>query len=536
MERRALLAIVLSVLIILGYQWYAGKFYPQTAGPPLSARSVGQIREAALEAKQSAAIEVSPPPLPVEEEKETVVETERFIITFTNVGGAVKKIELKDYLDPGTKEPLELVRVEDPRYNIGAISRLHLIPDSDVAIYNFTKIGDKIVYRHAKNDFAIEKIYTLHNSLNHIELWIKLENLTGRTVNADYKIIGASSITQSEPFESRYVKVSSKVNGKIKRAKKDAMYSGEISWVALNNKYFSILLKPYQFGSLSFTERIDKNNLAAGLKTSTLAISAGSEVSHQYLYYIGPINIPMLKEYGMGLEESVDYGVFGGISILLLNILKFFYKIFHNWGVSIVCVTLLINLILYPLSKKSYTSMRQIQELQPHMEKLRQIHKDSPHKLQKEMMELYKKYKVNPMGGCLPLFLQMPIIFAMYQTIMRSIELKGANFLWIKDLSQPDAVPLPFSLPFIGNSINMLPLFMVIAMIIQQKFSPLSRGQSQTEQQKQQQQMMLFMPIIFGVIFYSLPSGLVLYWLINTILMMVNQYRVMKKTPALIDG
>ena len=160
------------------------------------------------------------------------------------------------------------------------------------------------------------------------------------------------------------------------------------------------------------------------------------------------------------------------------------------------------------------------------MERLRNEHKDNPQKLNKEMMELYKKYNVNPMGGCLPLLLQMPIFIALYQGLMRSLDLRGARFLWIRDLSMPDAVRLPFAMPIIGNTFNILPVLMAVAMVFQQQMA-MRKGAAGSAQAKQQQQMMIMMPIFFLFIMYNFPSGLVLYWLTNTILTMCEQRVIM---------
>jgi YidC/Oxa1 family membrane protein insertase len=162
-----------------------------------------------------------------------------------------------------------------------------------------------------------------------------------------------------------------------------------------------------------------------------------------------------------------------------------------------------------------------MKKIQPHLQKLKELHKDNPQKLNKETMELYKKYNINPLGGCLPLLLQFPIFIALYQGLIRSIDLKGAGFLWVKDLSAPDALfTLPFNIPFIGNEFNLLPVLMIGAMFFQQKISQGNMaGGVSSEQQQQQKMMMLFMPLIFGVFFYKMPSGLVLYWLTNTLLM-----------------
>ena len=150
-------------------------------------------------------------------------------------------------------------------------------------------------------------------------------------------------------------------------------------------------------------------------------------------------------------------------------------------------------------------------------------------------MELYKKYNINPLSGCLPIVLQMPIFIALYSALMKSIELRNTGFFWIKDLSSPDAVRLPFTLPFLGNSINILPLIMVAAMVMQQKISTKTMGGAVTPEQKEQQKIMLIvMPIVFGFIFYSMPSGLVLYWVVNTALTIVEQSSLAKNSVSVV--
>jgi YidC/Oxa1 family membrane protein insertase len=207
-----------------------------------------------------------------------------------------------------------------------------------------------------------------------------------------------------------------------------------------------------------------------------------------------------------------------------MQLLEFLYKVVHNWGAAIIILSILIYLILFPLSLKQMRSMKQMQALQPHVEELKKNYKDNPQRLNKEIMALYSQHKVNPLSGCLPLVLQMPIFFALYQVLMRSVVLKGAGFLWIKDLSEPDRLfILPVSLPILSNEINILPIVMTIGMFIQQKISTFTASSVSSEQQKI---MLLAMPLMFGLIFYRMPSGLVLYWLINSILMLIYQIRL----------
>ena len=252
-------------------------------------------------------------------------------------------------------------------------------------------------------------------------------------------------------------------------------------------------------------------------------------VEDSYVLYAGPNDIARLKALGLGLEKIVYYGKLDGIVKALLVTLKFFHNIVRNWGVAIIILTMLINIILFPLTRKSFLSMKRVQEMQPHMEKLKKIHKDNPQKFQKEMAEVYKKYKINPLGGCLPMLLQMPVFFALYQALLRSIDLKDANFLWIKDLSRPDFIKLPFSLPMLGNEIHILPILAIVAMFFQQRISTKSTPATTPEQAQQQKFMLIFFPLLLGFAFYNFPAGFVLYFLTNTALMTV-EHSFMRKS------
>lgn len=526
MEKRTLLAVILSILVIVTFQFWMSKQYPKQQQPQLPETVETELKEPQMPGEPLAVAERPT----IENEEEYIAETDRIVFTFSNVGGSIKKIELKEFKDSETGEPFELVNIKDPRFYMGAFNLVkNRLPDN--AIYQLRRYDNKISYIYKDANIEIEKRYRFHNYNDYIELYITLKNLSQHEIKTSSRIIAGSYINVSGAMSHRYINVSAKVDGRILRDRRAAFRSGDVSWVALNSKYFCILLRPYQLGRKAFTNLIEKSNLLGGIESGQFVIPPGAEMTQQYVCYIGPADTNRLKALDMGLEDAVNYGVFHGISKILLSTLRFFHKIVRNWGVAIICLTILVNGILYPLTRKSYKSMKAMQELQPHIDKLRTAHKDSPHKLNKELMELYKKYNVNPLGGCLPLLLQMPIFIALYHALVRSIELKGANFLWIKDLSKPDAVKLPFTLPVLGDSINILPILMMIAMIFQQKFaSPHKTGET-SEQQKQQQQMMMFMPAIFVIIFYTLPSGLVLYWLVNTVLMMIHHYHI-RKAPA----
>ncbi len=242
--------------------------------------------------------------------------------------------------------------------------------------------------------------------------------------------------------------------------------------------------------------------------------------------FIGPQEMKILKLYD--LQDVINFGFFHGIGILILKILYFGFRIFKNWGIAIIFLSTLIYIILFPLTVKSTKSMRKMQELQPEIEELRRKFKDNPQKLNKEILELYRKYKINPLGGCLPLFLQIPIFFALYQVLIRAVEIKGAKFLWIKDLSLPDyLIKFPFSLPILGDGLHLLPLIMMGLMFLQQKLTT-----PKTQASEQQKLMSVVFPLLFGIIFYRFPSGLVLYWVCNSLFTFIYQLRLTKISPS----
>jgi YidC/Oxa1 family membrane protein insertase len=235
----------------------------------------------------------------------------------------------------------------------------------------------------------------------------------------------------------------------------------------------------------------------------------------------GPMLKNVLDSLGPDFGQIINFGFFDFFGKILLTALLWFNKYVQNYGLAIILLTVVVRVGLFPLNQKSYKSMKEMQALQPLVTELREKHKKNPQEMNKKMMELYRAHKVNPMGGCLPIAFQMPIFIALFQALRKAVELRGAHFLWIADLSEPDrlfTLTVPFNLP-----INLLPLLVIVAMVVQQKMTPVPGGQSEA-----QQKMMQYMPIIFGFLFYSMPSGLTVYFLISTVLGLVQQYFVQK--------
>ncbi len=529
MEKRLILAIALSILIIFSFQYYVGKTRPTPPASPAQAGPFNARQETA--AAVEAAIR-TPRPDSVKEEEFTA-ETAKYEIIFSNLGGAIKEIRLKDFKSGTGDGPLILASAQDPRdYILSIEDPLNRFGFNNAA-YELTKGDGSVTYTYKSGNTEVMKRYVLHNSKHIIELRITIKNTGEAPQDLTYRIIAGSGIIEPSPQDKRFVEATSKIDGKaqgFKRPKGNRIINkGIVSWVALKNKYFSLILKPLAQTKAQFCEDT-RDNLATGVETQNTTLPPHSFVEHDYTLYAGPSDMKELQSVGLEFEETINYGMFGFISHMLLAVLKFSYKIFHNWGLSIIFLSILLNIILFPLTNKSLKSMQKMQSLQPQMEKLKIQCKDNPQKLNKEIMELYKKYNINPLSGCLPLLLQMPIFIALYQALSRSVDLKNAKFLWIKDLSLPDGLRLPFTLPLVGNAINILPILMAASMVIQQKISSAAMGAAQTEEQKQQQKMMMvIMPVMFGFIFYNMPSGLVLYWFLNTVFTIIEQALILKR-------
>jgi YidC/Oxa1 family membrane protein insertase len=242
----------------------------------------------------------------------------------------------------------------------------------------------------------------------------------------------------------------------------------------------------------------------------------------RYSLFIGPKDLDTLKALGKQLERSIDFGYFGFISIPLLYVLHFSHQFTASYGIDIILLTVLIKILMAPLTHKSFVSMKKMQKLQPQMERLKEKFANEKEKLNKEIMELYRRNGVNPLGGCLPMVLQFPVFIGLYNALSTPIELRHAPFMWIKDLSRPDWESLTFIVPgwwpaFLPAGIPVLTILMGASMFLQQWMTP-SAGDPN------QRKMMMLMPLMFTFMFVSFPAGLTVYWLINNILSIGQQY------------
>jgi YidC/Oxa1 family membrane protein insertase len=287
---------------------------------------------------------------------------------------------------------------------------------------------------------------------------------------------------------------------------------GDIGWYSFEGEYFAALLVPPSAErSLTVAVKGDEKNILKVRGTlSPISIPPKQAVKVPYRIYLGPKEIGPLKELGVGAEKLLDFGWFSIVAKPILWFLNLTNKVTKNYGIDIIIVSILIKIIFIPLTQISMKSMKEMQKVQPEMNRLRETYKNDKAKLQQEIMLLYKRRRINPMSGCLPMLIQIPVFIALYNALQNAIEMRHAPFFWwIKDLSAKDPIYIT-------------PLIMGATMVLQQKMTPTSADPTQAK-------MMMLMPIMFTFLFLNFPSGLVLYWLVNNILSIAHQYYMNKK-------
>jgi YidC/Oxa1 family membrane protein insertase len=373
-----------------------------------------------------------------------------------------------------------------------------------------TKGGVRIIKRFsfAKNSYVIKVEYIVQNEGSHTYK----ANFYGRLRrNAPDKKMesGIASRTYTggaiSTTNTKYKKIS--FSDMEKKSFKQSVDKG---WVAMVEHYFTTVWLPEEGHYQFLTETFADHTFSIGWISSSIKVNPGKNMVVGASLYAGPEIIQVLEKLSPGLDLTVDYGVLWWICQPIFHLMCWLHSLFGNWGIAIILVTVLIKLAFYKLSASSYRSMGNMKKLQPKMEQLKERYGDDRQKFGQAVMELYKKEKVNPLGGCLPVLVQIPVFIALYYVLLESVELRQAPFaLWIQDLSAKD--------PF-----YVLPIIMGGSMFLQQKMSPAPPDPVQAK-------VMLAMPIVFTVMFLQFPSGLVLYWVVNNVLSILQQWFITRR-------
>jgi YidC/Oxa1 family membrane protein insertase len=553
MDKRTIFAFLLSFIILVGWSIFFGpkqEHAPVEKDVPTGLTGEQTSKDRKPSPPPPAAPSAGPEELPLKEvsaqdEKEIKIDTPLYMAVFSNAGPAIRSFKLKNYRQ--TTEPssplIDLVSLEK---DMGDFLRVgfdnHSAPKKGLALFQVDQDmvqlspGEppkEIVFKGLTEDgLSIIQTFRFYADQYRIDLNLDVTNGSGSPVEGVFRGSLKAMPPKNDGGYYAYVGFVLLLNDKLEELEvedpsDEKNIRGPLGWVAYEDNYFMTAIVPDTPSEGSFTSR----HLASGILEGTylqppVSINPSEMTSSRYELYLGPRDLGILKDFGRNLDRAINFGWTDIIAKPLLYVLRFFDTYIHNYGLSIIILTILVKILFWPLTHKSYKSMKEMQKLQPLMAKLREKYKNDKQKLNQEMMALYKTYKVNPMGGCLPMIIQIPVFFALFRVLGGCIELRHAPFaLWINDLSAPDRLfNFPFQIPFMTPpyGIPILTLLMGASMFIQQKMTPTPGDPAQAK-------IMMFLPIIFTFMFINFPSGLVLYWLVNNILSIGQQYRIHKK-------
>ncbi|MGB9744915.1 MAG: membrane protein insertase YidC [Desulfurella sp.] len=478
-EKRILIAVLLTVLIIVFYDYF---FMPKNTVVSTNSTektkflpNISNIEPTSHQTLKNSIVNINSNYLNVE---------------ISKIDGTIKNLFLKTYT-----QDHKYINLANPNSKIGLFytqfedQMLQKISQNGSYSTDIKNENGKYIVTLTKNDgnIKIVKIYKIDNyGINFVTKVYK----NNEPVNTNYLVLLGENFGTST--KDTHVGAVALINDKIK-TDSDIGQSDKLSWIALEDKYFCIALYNNSLLSGGF-KQIDSNKYIYVNLNTQKSINA----------YAGPKSTSIISTYDPKLDRIVRFGTFGFIGKPLLYVLKYLYSLVGNYGLAIILLTFLIRLVFYPLTYKSFKSMKQMANLQPQLKELQLKYKGKPELLNKATMELYKKHKVNPLGGCLPILIQIPVFIALYNVLLNAIELRHAPFIWwITDLSSKD----PYYIS---------PIIMGITMYIQQKLSPSTLDPVQAK-------IMLFLPIIFTIMFMGFPSGLVIYWIANNVFTIIQQ-------------
>ncbi len=541
MDRRVLLAVVISIAILIGYQEFVLKrLYPPPGSEPETQSAEKTPEEVPPLVEQPA--ENAPPPVENAEERalprkqfpnarEVTVDTDLYTAVFTAAGGRLQSFKLKKYrasTEPGSP-PLEMI-------NPGEAAELPLGIElrGEQAVRD-----DDVLYRIEGGSMQLSGAQkgrlTLVWQAGNVHVEKRLE-FTGNAYPLGFTVaalqlpqgtneVGVSwekGVNPNEAHGRVFQGVVALLDNKIvhravKDLEKGEVLTGNLEWAGYGDTYFLSALVPEEQSTYRLWLK-KRDNTA---ETRVLArVKAAKEENFPFEVYVGPKDVDVLDSLDHGLKRAIDFGYFAFLAVPMLQVLRLLDAVTGNYGIAIILLTVAIKILFIPLTQKSFTSMREMQKLQPQMTKLRERLKDKPEEMNKEIMELYRRHKVNPLGGCLPMILQIPVFFALYSALLNSIELRHAPFaMWINDLSAPDRLG-NMVLPFVNPpGIPVLTVVMGVTMLVQQWMTPSTGDPTQ-------RRMMMIMPLVFTFMFVNFPAGLVLYWLVNNVLTIAQQYYI----------
>lgn len=529
---RTFLAILLSFLVVFVYQYFFAKNLETPKQEQAQTQTqTGQQQAAPAAVPGAPAVKATaqaPVAKAVPAARDIRVETPLYSAVFSTRGGGLKSLKLKEYkatLDEGS--PLiEMVQVQegsdlplatgftDSSINLGA-DVVYEADRKEIDLTGDAKPGKLVFTYAAPGQYRMEKIYTFNPDRYAFDLEVRFQNSANVALSQNLSIRWLEELNKKGMEEEgaiAKVKDSTERESAAKFEKRS--FGPDVSWGGFENKFFIAAMIPKQPALTVITfDKDARGQIVVSMEGPKNVIPSGQAGVFNYTLYVGPKEFTRLRAEGVGLEAAINVGSWmKWLAFPFLFLMQFLYKYVGNYGIVIIIITILTKLLFWPLGNKSYKSMKEMQKVQPKLNEIKERYKDDKQKMNAAVMELYKTHKINPLGGCLPVVIQIPVFIALYQLLSYAIELRHAPFFWwIQDLSAKD----PYYIT---------PIIMGATMLIQQKMSP-PMGDPM------QQKMMLLMPVVFTFLFLNFPSGLVIYWLVNNVLSIGQQYYI-NKSPA----
>ena len=552
-QARLVIAIVLSVLIFLAWQFFfvdkqaVQKSAPQTAQPPAQEEPVKAAQPYPKETQTVQTDKTGVADTAVSASaiipKTITVDTSLYRVKLSENGAGITSFVLKNYRETVQKDsplkdllprekPFETVLIGFAGKSLPGLDRAVFSTNASVENVNVMESTREITFSW-KSDLGVvvEKIYKFSPDSYLIGLDIAIKNGSTQTIQDKLFVALTSTLPNDKRmygFEGPSALIDKSLEEiKVKDIADQNTYAGNVKWVALQDRYFMMSVIPEEVGEASMRLYLKGDDLIeAQYALPDGAIGPGTQHSYKYSLFFGPKSMQILGTVGHSLNKALDFGMFDVLAKPCVWLMNKLYSVIPNYGIAIIVLTILIKGVLWPLGSKSYKSMSEMKKIQPLMKEIREKHKNDKKKMNEEVMGLYRTYKINPLGGCLPMVVQLPVFFALYRMLYQAIELRHAPFfLWIDDLSAPDRLfRFGFTVPFMEPpfGIPVLTIIMGATMLLQQKMSPPMGDPTQAK-------MMMFMPLIFTVIFINFSAGLVLYWLVNNVLSISQQYYIQKK-------
>ncbi|MDR3557384.1 MAG: membrane protein insertase YidC [Syntrophobacteraceae bacterium] len=543
MDSKAVLAIVLSVLLFLVWQHFAPPL-PHPVQQQQQQSSTGTTAPAAVTPPKA---DISLPTVPkvnLAAQKTWSIGDKLYRMKIIAQGARESSFELLKFKQTLKHDspPIQLVR-ETSFLPLDVQLVSHKDLDLSGLQYSSTAPPDEEVSRGESSQnvsfqaevpgkVRLTKVFTVRPDSYAMNMEVRIRNLSNKDfsdrLGISFYFKPYTTGERYNPSRLTYSMGGSNHDVSPKSFDKPGAIPSAIDWLAYQDNYFIQAIVPaahneYQLIPNAINpENPDSEITRVVYLTNNFNLAPNETKTFNLELYNGPKEISDLKLAGHNLAASVDYGWFSFLAKPLLVVLGWIYSYTGNYGVAIILLTVMIKIVFWPLTHKSYTSMQKMKRIQPKIQQIREKYKNDRDKLNQELMEVYKTYKVNPMGGCLPMLLQIPVFFALYRMLEETVQLRQKPFmLWINDLTAPDRLHVGFSvtIPFIGNldGLPILTILMGITMFLQQKMTP-------TGGDPMQEKIMLIMPIMFTFFFINFPSGLVLYWFVNNLLSIAQQY------------